>query len=106
MVLVLAPSSDIVQGIIVGSLYRGNLTFDSQPGSTTGGIDARDLIPGAAEGSPETDKHVHHRIYQDGTNISYDRTTHKLAVVLKPSPTADTSLRFEGMIVTYFSVLD
>ncbi len=89
-VVVLAPSGNVAQGIIVGSLYRGSLTFDSEAGD----IKARDPIPGAAEGAAETEKLVHKRVYQDGTSITYDRTSHNLGVELKSAPDARGSLRF------------
>jgi phage baseplate assembly protein V len=79
-VLVLAPSGNITQGFIVGSLYRGCLTFDS---GADGAIEKRDLIPAS-----ETDKQIHYRTYQDGTSVSYDRNLHELAVKIRSAPDA------------------
>lgn len=93
-VLVLAPSGNVAQGIIIGSLYRGSLTFDSE----AGGVTARDPIPGAVEGAAETDKYIHRRVYQDGTSITYDRSIHNLAVALKSAPDATASLRFSAVM--------
>lgn len=74
-VLVIAPSGNLTQGIIVGSLYRGRLTFDDN-------IKTREPIPG------ETDKHIHKRIYKDGSSVTYDRNSHSLSMVVKSAPDA------------------
>ena len=85
-VVVLAPSGNIAQGIILGSLYRGCLTFDTESDK----IKQRDPVPVA-----EVDRQVHQRIYKDGSSISYDRNLHKLAVELKSDPAeAKKTLRF------------
>jgi len=84
-VLVIAPSGNLTQGIIVGSLFRGALTFDSQAGDIT----TRDPIPGSAKGVAETEKQVHTRIYKDGSSITYDRNNHNLSMIVKSTPEAD-----------------
>jgi len=75
-VLVIAPSGNLTQGIIVGSLYRGPLTFDA----AKNGITAREPIP------DETD--IHKRIYKDGSSVTYDRNSHSLSMVVKSAPDA------------------
>lgn len=75
-VLVIAPSGNLTQGIIVGSLYRGPLTFDA----AKDGITPRDPIPGDTE--------THRRIYKDGSSVTYDRNSHSLSMVVKSAPDA------------------
>jgi phage baseplate assembly protein V len=77
-VLVIAPSGNLTQGIIVGSLYRGPLTFDAAAGNVT----ARDPIPS------DTEKHIHKRVYKDGSSVTYDRNSHNLSMVVKSAPDA------------------
>ena len=81
-VLVIAPSGNLTQGIVVGSLYRGALTFDAAAGDIT----ARDPIPGAAAGAAETEKEIHKRAYKDGTSVAYDRNVHSLSMIVKSAP--------------------
>lgn len=76
-VLVIAPSGNLTQGIIVGSLFRGALTFD-----TAGDIAPRDPIPDAAK------KEIHQRIYKDGSAITYDRNRHQYSLAMKETPKA------------------
>ncbi len=83
-VLVIAPSGNLTQGVIVGSLYRGALTFDAGAGDIT----ARDPIPGAVAGAAETEKQIHKRVYKDGSSIAYDRNNHSLSMVVKSAPEA------------------
>lgn len=93
-VLVLAPSGNLVQGFIVGSIYRGALTFDSEAGD----IKPRDAIPGAAEGAAATEKYIYRRVYRDGSSLSYDPSAHQLAVALKATPKdANSSLAFSAI---------
>jgi phage baseplate assembly protein V len=77
-VLVIAPSGNLTQGVIVGSLYRGPLTFDP----AADGIAPRDPIPG------DTEKHIHRRIYKDGSSVTYDRNSHSVSMVVKSAPDA------------------
>lgn len=79
-VVVLAPSGNLAQGIIVGSLFRGALTFDSQADK----IIARDPTPNASE----IEKQIHKRVYKDGSTITYDRNKHSLSSVIKTAPDA------------------
>ncbi len=70
-VLVLSPSGNPVQGIIIGSLYKNRaLNFDDKG-------KAKDKIPVAKN------SHIHARIYQDGSRIEYDNKKHKLNFTLK-----------------------
>ena len=85
-VLVVAPSGNIEQGFIIGSLYRGLATDNSAPGITVS-----DPVP-----QSETDKQIHQRIYQDGSRFSYDRNTHTLAVELKTDPEQTDAIRFSA----------
>ena len=92
-VLVLASSGNVTQGFIVGSLYRGCLSFDS---GANGAIDIeqRDPIPAS-----EADKEIHQRFYKDGTSISYDRNTHNLAFALKSQQDKEEALiRFSAIM--------
>jgi phage baseplate assembly protein V len=75
-VLVIAPSGNLSQGVIVGSLYRGSLTFDAAADD----IAPRDPIP--------SDKEIHRRIYKDGSSVTYDRNSHNLSMVVKSAPDA------------------
>ncbi len=79
-VLVLAPSGNLGQGVIAGTLYRGILSFDKKDGGEPGEIEHRDPIPA------EDKQHLYQRIYQDGTRMTYDRKDHQLAVLLKQTP--------------------
>ncbi|WP_428243422.1 phage baseplate assembly protein V [Gynuella sp.] len=87
-VLVVAPSGNLVLGVIVGSIYRGALTF----ASGANGVEPRADYPAplntlGAEGSD-----LHTRLYKDGTSISYDRHKHQLEVALKSAPEAEASV--------------
>ena len=85
-VLVLAPSGNLAQGIIAGTLYRGTLSFDQKEGGEFGEIEHRDPIP------PEDEQHRHQRIYQDGTRIIYDHGSHQFALSLKQTPEDEAPL--------------
>ncbi len=86
-VLVAAPSGNIEQGFIIGSLCRGSLTFDG----VAEGITERDPVP-----QSEIARQIHQRIYQEGSRFSYDRNAHKLSVELKSGPGETEAIRFSA----------
>lgn len=79
-VLVIAPSGNLTQGIIVGSLYRGPLTFEP----AKEGFTARDPIPGTIG--------IHRRSYKDGSSITYDRNSHRLSMAVKSATDATKTI--------------
>ncbi|MEO0444419.1 MAG: phage baseplate assembly protein V [Pseudomonadota bacterium] len=79
-VLVVAPSGNLSQGIIIGTLFRGALTFDSAGNTITAQAPLPDLDQAQAT--------IHKRIYQDGSSISYDRNQHIFALSTKQSRSA------------------
>ena len=73
-VVVVSPSGDLAQGIIVGSIFRGSgINFDTSLETIT-------QVP------DDIQRHIHKRLYQDGTSISYDRQSHKWEMALKATP--------------------
>ena len=79
-VVVIAPSGEIEQGYIVGSINPGYLTFKGTEIDTSQLSDTKSphtLNP------DETSKHIHQRVYQDGSQFIYDRDIHKLFIELR-----------------------
>ncbi|MDK1287367.1 phage baseplate assembly protein V [Pseudoalteromonas umbrosa] len=77
-VLVLSPSGDMAQGIVLGSLYANgheqphfkmNHVVDA---TSTGGA----LVQALSAIAPESREHVHRAHYQDGAIVQYDRENH------------------------------
>ena len=88
-VLVVAPSGNLTQGIVVGSLFRKGLTFTSIGES----IEPADPLPGFDQGSAPSENEIHRRVYKDGSSISYDRNKHLLSVELKSATENDAGIK-------------
>ncbi len=72
-VIVIAPSGNWVQGIIIGSLYKErHLSFDKE-----GKKVVQHKIP------EKEDEHIHSTIYRDGTRFDYDPLKHKYTLSLR-----------------------
>ncbi len=67
-VVVLSPSGEPAQGVVLVAVYQ-----NSSP-------------------QPETDVHKSKVVFEDGTTVTYDRSAHKLDVLVK----GDASIRVEG----------
>ena len=64
-VIVLSPSGDMAQGIVLGSVYQG---------------EQQQLVSDIAA---DKRQHIHRIQYQDGTTIEYDRENHRLKADVK-----------------------
>ena len=72
-VIIIAPSGNWVQGIIIGSLYRNrHLSFNEE-----GEKVEQHAIP------EQADEHIHSTIYRDGTRFDYDPIKHKYTLSIK-----------------------
>lgn len=77
-VILLSPSGELSQAVIVGKLFS------------------------AARPSPSTDPYTHHREYRDGAVISYDTKNHHLSAILPDGGTTELTstggITFNGNI--------
>ncbi|AJQ93225.1 phage baseplate assembly protein V [Gynuella sunshinyii] len=87
-VLVVAPTGNLVLGVVIGSIYRGALTF----ASGAEGIEHKVPYPTPLSELGTQDNDLHTRVYKDGTSISYDRQKHRLEVVVKSDAEAEPSV--------------
>ena len=76
-VLVLAPSGDTAQGVILGSLYSRKDTHHSQSQVLSDKTEDQSLITRIAELTPETSADVQRTRYKDGALVQYDRANHR-----------------------------
>lgn len=95
-VMVLAPSGNLSQGIIIGSLLRGGrLHLPTEGEEVAVAPDSRHAVPDGRGAGPvealAADGHV--RVHRDGTTTSYDRGSHVLGVALRTGPDQDAAVR-------------
>ena len=77
-VVIVAPSGNLALGIIIGMVYRGNW-LNLKSGNNN--------KPEVSEKIPvEKAQHIHRRIYQDGSEMMFDRKKHCLSLFLKADP--------------------
>lgn len=79
-VVVAAPSGNLALGIIIGTVYRGEWL------SLKAGENNKSK-PKVGEKTPaEKERHIHRRVYQDGSEVSFDRKKHLFSMIVKAKP--------------------
>ncbi|GLS27364.1 phage baseplate assembly protein V [Marinibactrum halimedae] len=78
-VIVVAPSGNLALGVIVGSLFRGALTFESD---NDGKVKPQEPLPQRVKPTGN----IHKRVYKDGSSVIYDREKHQFILSAKTKP--------------------
>ena len=85
--LVLAPSGNPSQGVVIGSIYRGSrFTFDKKT-DWEAAPEGQHQLP-----SQDEARKIHRRVYRDGTRVSFDREEHRFDLELKAAPARDEAV--------------
>jgi phage baseplate assembly protein gpV len=82
-VVVVAPSGNLALGVIIGMVFRGDWLCLKTKGSD-------DSEPQFAQKIPADEQsHIHRKVYEDGSDITYDRKKHAFSIDLKEKQDAE-----------------